>query len=32
MVPKRRLELPRTCVHMNLNHARLPIPPLRHLI
>ena len=32
LVPKRRLELPHTCVYMNLNHARLPIPPLRHLI
>ena len=29
MVPKRRLELPRGYPHMNLNHARLPIPPLR---
>ena len=29
MVPKRRLELPRSCDHMNLNHARLPIPPHR---
>ena len=29
LVPKRRLELPRGCPHMNLNHARLPIPPLR---
>jgi site-specific DNA recombinase len=30
MVPKRRLELPQGCPHMDLNHARLPIPPLRH--
>ena len=29
MVPKRRLELPRPYGHMILNHARLPIPPLR---
>ena len=28
-MPKRGLEPPRTCVHMTLNHARLPIPPLR---
>ena len=33
-MPKRRLELPRGLPHMNLNHARLPVPPLgqlRHL-
>ncbi len=29
MVPKRGLEPPQDCSHMNLNHARLPIPPLR---
>ncbi len=27
-VPKIGLEPTRTCVHMTLNHARLPIPPL----
>lgn len=27
-MPKRRLELPRCLHHMNLNHARLPVPPL----
>ncbi len=31
VVPKRRLELPHPFGHMNLNHARLPIPPLRHI-
>ena len=29
LVRKGRLELPRALAHMNLNHARLPIPPLR---
>ncbi len=29
-MPKRRLELPRCFHHMNLNHARLPVPPLGH--
>ena len=29
MVPKRGLEPPPSCLDMNLNHARLPIPPLR---
>ena len=29
MVPKGRLELPRANTHMTLNHARLPVPPLR---
>ena len=28
-VPKRGLEPPPGCPDMNLNHARLPIPPLR---
>ncbi len=27
MVPKRRLELPRSCDHWHLKPARLPIPP-----
>ena len=27
-MPKRRLELPRCLHNMNLNHARLPVPPL----
>ncbi len=31
LVPKEGLEPPRTCAHMDLNHARLPIPPLGHL-
>ena len=30
MVPKRGLEPPHPCEYMDLNHARLPIPPLRH--
>src|SRR5690606_18132938 len=30
VVPKGGLEPPRPCGHMTLNHARLPIPPLRH--
>ena len=29
LVSERRLELPRGFPHMALNHARLPIPPLR---
>jgi hypothetical protein len=29
LVPKRGLEPPQDCSHMNLNHARLPVPPLR---
>src|ERR1700751_337861 len=31
MVPKKGLEPPRPCGHMDLNHARLPIPPLRQV-
>ena len=30
LVPKGGLEPPQACAHMTLNHARLPIPPLRH--
>jgi hypothetical protein len=30
LVPKGGLEPPHPCGHMTLNHARLPIPPLRH--
>ena len=30
LMPKRGLEPPRGFPHMTLNHARLPIPPLRH--
>src|SRR5437764_11141214 len=29
LVPKKGLEPPRPCGHMDLNHARLPVPPLR---
>ena len=29
VVPKGGLEPPHPCGHMTLNHARLPIPPLR---
>ena len=29
-MPKKGLEPPRPCGHMDLNHARLPVPPLRH--
>ena len=29
MVPKKGLEPPHPCEYMDLNHARLPIPPLR---
>jgi hypothetical protein len=32
MVPKKGLEPPHPCEYMDLNHARLPIPPLRHLM
>src|SRR5260221_11663385 len=31
MVPKKGLEPPHPCGYMDLNHARLPIPPLRLL-
>ncbi len=31
LVPKKGLEPPHPCEYMDLNHARLPIPPLRHL-
>src|SRR4051794_31650771 len=30
MVPKKGLEPPHPCEYIDLNHARLPIPPLRH--
>ena len=29
LVPKKGLEPPHPCGYMDLNHARLPIPPLR---
>ena len=29
LVPKGGLEPPHPCEYMDLNHARLPIPPLR---
>ena len=29
VVPKKGLEPPHPCGYMDLNHARLPIPPLR---
>ena len=32
LVPKRRLELLQACAHQTLNLARLPLPPLRHLV
>src|ERR1700712_3162608 len=32
LVPKKGLEPPHPCEYMDLNHARLPIPPLRHLL
>ena len=32
LVPKKGLEPPRPCGHMDLNHARLPIPPLRRVM
>ena len=31
LVPKKGLEPPHPCGYMDLNHARLPIPPLRHI-
>ncbi len=31
LVPKKGLEPPHPCEYVDLNHARLPIPPLRHL-
>ena len=31
LVPKKGLEPPHPCGYMDLNHARLPIPPLRLL-
>jgi len=31
-VPKGGLEPPHPCEYMDLNHARLPIPPLRHCL
>ena len=31
LVPKKGLEPPHPCEYMDLNHARLPIPPLRHI-
>src|ERR1700722_17308386 len=30
LVPKKGLEPPHPCEYMDLTHARLPIPPLRH--
>ncbi len=30
LVPKKGLEPPHPCEYVDLNHARLPIPPLRH--
>ena len=32
MVPKKGLEPPHPCGYVDLNHARLPIPPLRHCL
>ena len=32
MVPKKGLEPPHPCGYMDLNHARLPIPPLRLVV
>ena len=32
MVPKKGLEPPHPCGYMDLNHARLPIPPLRQVV
>src|SRR4051794_25308705 len=32
MVPKKGLEPPHPCGYMDLNHARLPIPPLRLIV
>ena len=31
LVPKKGLEPPHPCEYMDLNHARLPIPPRWHL-
>ena len=31
-MPKKGLEPPHPCEYMDLNHARLPIPPLRHFV
>lgn len=31
LVPKKGLEPPHPCEYMDLNHARLPIPPLRQV-
>ena len=31
LVRKKGLEPSRTIVHMNLNHARLPVPPFPHI-
>jgi hypothetical protein len=31
VVPKKGLEPPHPCGYMDLNHARLPIPPLRRV-
>jgi hypothetical protein len=31
LVPKKGLEPPHPCEYVDLNHARLPIPPLRHM-
>src|SRR5437868_15146238 len=31
LVPKKGLEPPHPCGYMDLNHARLPIPPLRQV-
>ena len=31
-MPKGGLEPPHPCEYMDLNHARLPIPPLRHYL
>ena len=30
LVPMKGLEPPHPCEYVDLNHARLPIPPLRH--
>ena len=31
-MPKKGLEPPHPCEYMDLNHARLPIPPLRLIL
>ena len=31
-MPKKGLEPPHPCEYVDLNHARLPIPPLRHAL